>query len=96
MQGDYESLEALCTIMKNEDGMKKMNKLGKKMLECLLASKLMFVLYIHYNIMYVWFTCTADTCTKVQGIYMCVYACTGLHTGFGARGGGGELNFLKS
>jgi hypothetical protein len=38
-QGDYESLEALCTIMKNEGGMKKMNKLGKKMLDCLVANK---------------------------------------------------------
>jgi hypothetical protein len=38
-QGDYESLEALCTIMKNEGGMKKMNKLGKKMLDCLVSNK---------------------------------------------------------
>ena len=51
-QGDYESLEALCTIMKNEGGMKKMNKLGKKMLDCLVASEFTTsVLYIH-NIMF--------------------------------------------
>ena len=51
-QGDYESLEALCTIMMNEGGMKKMNKLGKKMLDCLVASTFTTsVLYIH-NIMF--------------------------------------------
>ena len=39
-QSDYESLESLCTIMMNEGGMKRMNKLGRKMLDSLIASKL--------------------------------------------------------
>ena len=37
--GDYTSLRSLCEIMIKEGGMKAMNKLGKKMLECLEASK---------------------------------------------------------
>ena len=47
-QGNYESVETLCTIMMNQGGMKQMNLLGKKMLECLVASTFStFVLYIH-------------------------------------------------
>jgi hypothetical protein len=38
-QGDYASLKRLCEILLKEDGMKAMNKLGKKMLECLEANK---------------------------------------------------------
>ena len=38
-QGDYKSLKSLCEIMIKADGMNSMIKLGKKMLECLEASK---------------------------------------------------------
>ena len=38
-QGDSASLRSLCEIMMEEVGMMRMNKLGKKMLECLEASK---------------------------------------------------------
>ena len=38
-QGDYKFLKSLCEIMIEADGMNSMIKLGKKMLECLEASK---------------------------------------------------------
>ena len=38
-QGDYESIEVLCECMMEAVGEKVMNKLGKKMMDCLKASK---------------------------------------------------------
>ena len=80
-QGDYKSLETLCTVMKNEGGMNQMNKLGEKMLECLVASEfIMFVLYIH-NIMYAYMVYMHD----IVHTHACTLRTHGLHAFSGAH-----------